>query len=65
MTMPGFTAEAALVAKEGHYGQVQTTFTASPRETVSPQLEHCGPCWHGVHVCCSPWECYVDICGPG
>jgi hypothetical protein len=66
MTMPRFTAEAALVAnKEGHYGEVQRPFTVAPRDTVFPQVvEWCLPCRGGVRLCCNPWMCYVVQCSP-
>jgi hypothetical protein len=64
MTVPGFTAEAALALKAGQYRESQTSsFAATVRGTVLPQSVYwCSPCRNGVKVCCTPWQCFVEQC---
>jgi hypothetical protein len=64
MTVPGFTAEAALADKGGSYREAYR-LNAAPSGAAVPQVvQWCLPCRNGVRLCCNPTTCYLVQCYP-
>jgi len=68
MNMPGFTAEASVYPRSGHY-QMTASRAGGDATQVNPAQVTCEPCPGGGQVCCRPAPevgepevCWSDNC---
>ena len=64
MTIPGFTADAALADKGGHYRDARPLGAAACGPVLPQVVLWCLPCRNGVRICCNPNACYLVRCFP-